>query len=99
MRSPVPVQLLRVFLGLLAIFFAYELGRVATRLHRAGQPMHRALTWFLRTAVTLGAILWVRGFDILGILALSLVAASIATGVYVELRPRRPEEIHLFPGK
>ena len=96
MRSPVPIQFLRVLLGLLAMFFAYELGRAATRLHSAGQPMTRALTWVLRTVVTLGAILWTRVFDPLSIVAIAAAMACLAAGVYVESRPRRTEEIHLF---
>ena len=78
------------------MFFAYALGRVATRLHNAGQPMAKALTWLLRTVVTLGAILWTRGFDLLSLVAIGLAAASLAAGIYVESRPRRSEEIHLF---
>ena len=95
-RSPVPIQFLRVLLGLLAMFFAYALGRTATRLHNAGQPMTRALTWVLRTVVTLGAILWTRGFDPLAIVVLAVAIASLAAGIYMESRPHRTEEIHLF---
>lgn len=78
------------------MFFAYALGRSATRLHNAGQPMTKALTWLLRTVVTLGAILWTRLFDPLAIGALAAAMASLATGVYLESRPHRTEEIHLF---
>ena len=85
-----------MLLGLLAMFFAYALGRTATRLYNAGQPMTRALTWVLRTVVTLGAILWTRGFDPLAIVVLAVAMASLATGIYMESRPRRTEEIHLF---
>ncbi len=93
------MQLLRVLLGLLAMFFAYALGRAATRLHNAGQPKVRALTWVLRTVVTLVAIVWTRGFDAVGIVMIALAAASLAAGVYLESRPRQDEEIHLFPEK
>lgn len=95
-RSPVPIQFLRLLLGALAMFFAYALGRAATRLHNAGQPMAKALTWVLRTVVTLGAILWTRGFDTLGVVVIALAAASLAAGIYLESRPRETEEIHLF---
>ena len=78
------------------MFFAYELGRAATRLHNAGQPIARALTWVLRTVVTLGAILWTRVFDPLAIVAIAAAMASLAAGIYLESRPRRTEEIHLF---
>ncbi len=96
MRSPVPIQFLRVLLGLMAMGFAYMLGRAATRLHNAGQPMTRALAWVLRTVATVGAVLWTRGFDPLAIVVLAAAAASLAAGVYMESRPHRTEEIHLF---
>jgi hypothetical protein len=92
----VPIQFLRFIVGLLAVLFAYGLGRVATRLRRNHLPMTKALTWFLRTAVAVLAILWTRGFDSLGIVLLSLTALSCAAGVYIEMRPRKTEEIHLF---
>ena len=85
-----------MLLGLLAMFFAYALGRAATRLHNAGQPMTKALTWVLRTVVTLGAILWTRVFDPVSIVAIAAAMASLAAGIYLESRPHRTEEIHLF---
>ncbi len=96
---PVPIQLLRIFLGLLAVFFAYELGRMATRLRTAGQPMVRALTWALRTVVALGAIIWTRGFDLIGIVMIVLAVAGLGAGVYMESRPRVREDVHLFTEK
>ena len=85
-----------MLLGLLAMGFAYRLGRAATRLHNAGQPMTRALSWVLRTVATVGAILWVRGFDPIAIVVLAAATASLAAGIYMESRPHRTEEIHLF---
>jgi hypothetical protein len=93
----VPVQLLRVVLGLLAMFFAYALGRVGTRLRREGQPMRKALAWVLRTAVALGAVVWVRGMDLVGVAILALAALSLAAGILIESRPAKVEQIHLFP--
>jgi hypothetical protein len=90
------MQFLRVLLGLLAMFFAYALGRAATRLHNAGQPIAKALSWVLRTVVALGAILWTRGFDLVSIVMIALAAASLGAGIYLESRPHRTEEIHLF---
>jgi hypothetical protein len=90
------MQLLRVALGLLAIFFAYALGRVLIRLRSQGQPMTKALTWVLRATVALLAIFWTRGFDAVGMGILGLVILSLASGIYMESRPRRTEEIHLL---
>jgi uncharacterized membrane protein YoaK (UPF0700 family) len=90
----VPIQLLRVALGILAVFFA--LGRVAARLLRNNQPYSKALTWVLRISVCLLAVFWRRGFDAISIATLALAAMGIAAGVIVEQRPRQVEEIHLF---
>jgi uncharacterized membrane protein len=94
----VPIQAFRVALGLLGILFAFSLARYGVRLRRARQPLTKALTWFLRMAVTVTTILWTRGPDALGIILMSLIALSFAGGIYVEFHPRKPaEEIHLFP--
>ena len=90
------MQFLRLVVGMLGVLFAYSLGRSVTRLRRNKQPVAKALTWFLRTAAALLAILWTGGFDALGIVLLSLIALSCAAGVYLEKRPRKAEEIHLF---
>jgi uncharacterized membrane protein YoaK (UPF0700 family) len=92
----VPIQLLRVALGILAVFFAYALGRVAARLHRQNQPYSKALTWVLRVAVCVLAVLWRRGLDAISIATLALVAVAFGAGVFVEQRPKHVEEIHLF---
>jgi hypothetical protein len=91
-----PLAALRILLGILALFFGYFLGRVATRLHAAHQPLAKAVTWVLRTVVCLLGVLWGRGLDAISVVALVLVAAAIAAGVWVELRPRPTEEIHIF---
>ena len=79
------------------MFFAYALGRAGTRLRRQGQPMRKALAWALRTAVALGAVVWVRGLDLVGIAMVMLAALSFAAGILIESRPAKVEEIHLFP--
>jgi hypothetical protein len=93
----VPFQLLRVALGLLAMFFAYALGRIGTRLRRERQPMRRALAWVVRTVAALAAVLWIRGLDLVGMLMVALAALSFAAGILIEMRPRKAEQIHLFP--
>lgn len=90
-----PIQLLRVVLLLLALFFAHFLGRSGARLHYAHEPYRKALTWFLRTVVALGAIVWTGGMDALSIVALALAAASFAWGVYLESRPTKTDDLHI----
>ncbi len=92
----IPIQSLRLLVGVLGMFFAYSLGRMATRLRRQGLPMAKAVTWILRTAVVIFALLYGRGFDAIAVAMLCLIAASLAAGVYVETRPRKVDEIHLF---
>ncbi|MGD0200163.1 MAG: hypothetical protein ABSD27_05360 [Bryobacteraceae bacterium] len=94
----VPIQVFRVALGMLGFLFAFSLARYGVRLRRAQQPLTKALTWFLRTAVTVTAILWTRGPDAVGVVLMSLIALSFAGGIYTELHPRKPTpEVHLFP--
>jgi len=93
---PVPLQLIRIILMFLALFFAHFLGRVIARLRRQKLPYTKGLTWLFRTTVALFGIIWMRGFDLLSILALLLCAAALAAGIWVENRPRKVEEIHLF---
>ena len=92
----VPIELLRVLLGVLALFFAYALGRTVARLRKYKRPLTKALTWVLRTTVCLFGVLWNRGLNVTSILFLALSAATFAIGYYLEWRPRRVEETHLF---
>ena len=91
-----PVQLMRIMLMLLTLFFAHFLGRVYARLRRDRLPWTKGLTWVLRTAVGMFAVLWTGGLDTIGVATMLLGAASLAAGVGVEYRPRKHEEIHLF---
>ncbi len=95
--SPVPLQLLRAALCLLAVFFAFLLGRAGTRFHRLGLPLTKALTWVLRLSVTILGVLWSGGLDVLGLLVLVLAAAGLLLGIWVERHPRKAEEIHIAP--
>jgi hypothetical protein len=92
----VPIQLLRVALAMLAVAFAFALGRVGVRLYRTGQPFTKALTWVLRITLCVFAVFWRRGFDATSIVTLALVAAGLALGAFMEQRPRHDEEIRLF---
>jgi hypothetical protein len=78
------------------MFFAFELGRLWVRLHEAGRPFTKAISWVLRTVVAVFAVLYGRGFDALGIALVALIVLALAAGVYLEMRPRKIEETHLF---
>jgi hypothetical protein len=93
----VPLLPLRILIGLLGLFFAYFLGRVGTELHLRHQPLRKAITWLLRVIVTLGAVWWTGGPDSVTVVFLVLAAVVFALGVYVEMRPKKVDEIHITP--
>ncbi len=90
-----PIQLLRLIVLFMLVFFAHFLGRAIARLRRQGQPLVKALTWILRTSVALLAIVWTGGLDYLTIVSLLLAAVSFAWGMYRERHPPHAEEYHL----
>ncbi len=90
------MQFLRVLVGVLAILFAYALGRSVARLQRNGQPLRKALTWLLRVIVCIFAVLWVGAFDATSIATLAAALVCLALGFYLEWRPRHVEDVHLF---
>jgi hypothetical protein len=88
---PVPIELLRVVLVLLAVFFGFMLGRAAVRAWRDGR--RRGLYgWTVRTLLTVGAAAWGRGVDRLVTALLVLLAVAVAGGAWAESRPRKPPE-------
>jgi hypothetical protein len=46
--------------------------------------------------VAVFAILYTRGFDVLGIALVVLIALALGAGAYVEMRPRRVDDVHVF---
>jgi surface polysaccharide O-acyltransferase-like enzyme len=88
--------LVRAALAILAVAFAFALGRVGVRLHRNKQPYAKAGTWVLRITLCVFAVFWRWGFDATSIATLALVSAGLALGAFMEQRPRHDEEIHLF---
>jgi len=86
------LDVLRVVLGLLCLFFAHLLGRSMVRAGR-GLGARSLYGWLLRTAITAGAILWGRGLDGIAIVAFTLAAASLAVGMWEEQRPKKQEDL------
>ena len=89
---PIPLDVLRVVLGLLCLFFAHFLGRSMVRMRR-GQGARSMYGWLLRTAIAEGAILWHRGLDGIAIVAFTLAAASLVVGMWDEQRPKKQEDL------
>jgi len=89
---PIPVDFLRVLLGLLCVFFAHFLGRSIVRMRR-GQRARSLYGWLVRMAITAGAILWRHGLDGVAIGAFTLAAASLVLGAWDEQRPKKQEDL------
>jgi hypothetical protein len=89
---PIPLDFLRVLLGLLCVFFAHFLGRSIVRMRR-GSSARSLYGWLVRTAIAAGAILWRRGLDGISIGAFTLAAAVLVVGVWDEQRPKKQEDL------
>lgn len=86
------VEPFQILLGLLGIFFAHFLGRSAVRLSRRQATRARFLTWLLRTAACLYAVVWFGGLRTVAALVLALAVLSLAWGLFDEYRPKKPPE-------
>ena len=86
------MYLVRLLLGLMAIFFAHFLGRAMVRPRGERATRRRPLTWALRTAVALGGLYWGAGAGVLSIAMTLLAALSLGWGLYAGARPRRDDE-------
>ncbi len=89
---PIPLDFLRVLLGLLCVFFAHFLGRSIVRMRR-GSSARSLYGWLVRTAIAAGAILWRRGLDGISIGVFTLAAAVLVVGVWDEQRPKKQEDL------
>jgi hypothetical protein len=89
---PIPLDALRVALGLLCLLFAHFLGRSMVRARR-GQGPRSLYGWLVRMTIAGGAILWHRGLDTIAIAVFTLSAASLVVGAWDEQRPRKQEDL------
>jgi uncharacterized membrane protein YoaK (UPF0700 family) len=89
---PVPIELLRGVLAVIATFFAFVLGRTAGRVHKGEQRSTKLYPWIFRFALTAVAVWWRHGLDYTLIALIVLSAAAFAGGLWDELRERKPPE-------
>lgn len=89
------LNFLRVFIGLIGILFAFQLGKFGAALKERGLPLTKATTWFLRVTVTTFAVIWVGGFDAIGIGVLAAVVIAFGAGVWQAYKPRHDDSVHL----
>ena len=93
------MPLLRAALGLLGMFFAYYLGRSAAGLYLRREYRSRTITWALRAAVCVAAIIWSGGLDVVSVIVVVLVLICLAAGARAQLRPPKDEDLvrQMFP--
>ena len=86
---PVPFQLLRAILGILATFFGYMLGRSAAGAYHGKVRQSRVYAWLIRLLFASFAIAWRHDLD--AVMVASIVAAALAAGagVWTEFRPSK----------
>ena len=89
---PIPVDFLRILLGLFCLFFAHFLGRSIVRVRR-GQNPRSLYGWLVRFAVAAGVLVWRHGLDTIAIAVLTLSAASLVVGLWDEQRPRKQDDL------
>lgn len=77
---------LRFFLGILAVFFAFNLGRAIA--HK-----RRVFGWALRTTVTLLAVFWGHPFDWQDAVVIGLTLLAAAGGYFQAIRPKHEEDL------
>jgi uncharacterized membrane protein len=90
---PIPLDMLRIVLGVLCLFFAHFLGRSIVRVRRGQQRSRHVVGWLLRTLITVGGVLWNRGVDTIAIVIFTLSASSLVIGAWDEQRPKKQEDL------
>ncbi len=89
------LNVVRVFIAILGVLFAYQLGKVVADLKARGLPVAKASTWFLRVFVIVFAIFWVGGFDAITIGTIVLAAIGFGTGIWQRSRRKPDKSVHL----
>jgi hypothetical protein len=89
---PIPVDLLRIVLGLFCLFFAHFLGRSMVRVRR-GQNPRSLYGWLIRLAIAGGVLLWRHGLDGIAIAVGTLSAAALVVGAWDEQRPKKQDDL------
>jgi hypothetical protein len=91
-NMPIPMDFLRLVLGLFCMFFAHFLGRSIIRVRR-GQNPRGLYGWLIRLAIAGGVMVWRRGLDGIAIAVFTLTAASLVIGIWDEERPKKQEDL------
>jgi hypothetical protein len=89
---PIPVDFLRMVLGLFCLYFGHFLGRSMVRVRR-GQNPRSLYGWLIRLGIAAGVLVWRHGLDGIAIAVLTLTAASLVVGAWDEQRPKKQEDL------
>jgi hypothetical protein len=90
--------LLRGIVAVLALLFAFALGRALARAQR-GVPKAGVASWAIRFLLTMLAVSWRGGLDRITLVAMALAAFGLALSYLLESRPRKQEDLSgvIFP--
>ena len=83
--------IIRTILGVLAVGFAFLLGRQAVMVYR-GARASVAVSWAFRMAAALIGTLWMSWKDRISIVTVVLATIAAAVGAYLATRPKKDDE-------
>ncbi len=89
---PTRFLVLRIFIGLLCVGFAYAWGRSIARRNLPHRPRTGPLSWAIRTLLCAIVLLWGSGPDVYAIVAWVAAAISGGAGFFLSRKPPGPEE-------
>ncbi|MBI4877671.1 MAG: hypothetical protein HY822_23820 [Acidobacteria bacterium] len=94
-----PIGLFQTLLGALGVLFALQFGRHAIRYTRREVSRGTVIGWALRTTVCVYAVFYFGGWRWPFFAVFGLAAASLAGGVWLEMRPKKREDLAkvIFP--
>jgi hypothetical protein len=83
--------IIRIILGVLAIGFAFNLGRNVVLVSRGAKPS-MAISWAFRTFAAIAGVLWMSWRDGISIAVVVLAIVAARAGAYLASRPRHNDE-------
>jgi hypothetical protein len=95
---PVSLELMRILVGGLSVFFAHFLGRTVVQVSQGKKRRRPLYTWALRFVLSLVAVsYW--GVDRVALIVIVLDLAAFAAGWWDEWRPKHEEDLTrtMFP--
>ena len=93
------MQVFRVVLGVLCVFFAYMAGRSAAMVRLERQKKTRLYGWLIRMVLCGAAVIYRQGIDVVSIVSWALAALAFVGAMWVASHPKPPEDLtdQIFP--